>query len=161
MDREHLRCALLNGIAVIFAGMMTAGLALTAVVMRDVYHMAIAEGMPGDYRGWLMAHLEGLLNGLLVMAMAGAATLRPLPARRSRVLMWSLIVMGWGNFIGALLAPVFSVRGMAYNGDIANDVVTGIFSVAFIGTLISFYILIRALSGAGRLAGPSLAANAD
>jgi hypothetical protein len=139
MSRNGFRLAALNGVAMILAGMVLAGFPLAFLVARDVYGQASPIPLDGDYRGWVMAHLEGLLNGLLVIALAGVTLIRkPMKPGRERWFLPALLVMGWGNLLASILAPALGVRGIAANGDLANNLVVLIFTVALLASFAAF-----------------------
>ncbi|MDH4385452.1 MAG: hypothetical protein QE280_08400 [Caulobacter sp.] len=139
MSRNGFRLAALNGVAMILAGMVLAGFPLAFLVARDVYGQASPIPLAGDYRGWVMAHLEGLLNGLLVIALAGVTLIRsPMKAGRERWFLPTLLVMGWGNLAASILAPALGVRGIAANGDLANNLVVLIFTIALLASFAAF-----------------------
>src|SRR5439155_19842599 len=69
---------------------------------------------PGDVRGWRMAHLEGILNGLLLIAVAAVAPRLTLTARWQSVLAWSLLLTAWPNTIASILGPAFGGRGLTF-----------------------------------------------
>ncbi len=146
MSANGFRIVALNGVLMILAGMVFAGFPLAFLVMRDVYQQPPPIDVGGDYRGWVMAHLEGLLNGLLVIAL-GAVTLirRPMKPGRQGWLVPALLIAGWGNVIASILAPALSVRGMAVDGQLANNVVWGIFTIALIASFAAFYGVISHL----------------
>jgi hypothetical protein len=145
MSDKGFRTVAFQALLVILFGMFAGGIPLVFVVAHDAYHQA---GLvpPGDHRAWTMAHLEGLLNGLLMIAVAGATRLRPLSKSREQWLVPSLLIAGWGNAVAAVLAPLFAVRGMIFDADPANDVVAAIFSVALIGTVFAMAIALRHLA---------------
>ncbi|AEG47860.1 hypothetical protein Sphch_0159 [Sphingobium chlorophenolicum L-1] len=146
MTANLTRLAVLHGALMILTGLIIAGFPLVMLVARDSYGYVPAFDPGGDYRAWLMAHLEGLLNGLLVIALTYAAALRPSTKRRATVIFWSLLAMGWGNTMASILAPIFTVRAMTVDGSMANDLIFGIFGIGFVGTLIAFYTVIRQLA---------------
>ncbi|TDI89650.1 MAG: hypothetical protein E2O58_11975 [Gammaproteobacteria bacterium] len=84
--------------------------------------------IPGEARGWNMAHLEGVTNGLLLMAIAAIAPLLVLGARQRRWLFWSAVVTGWGFTVPAWANALAGTRGLAFDGGpfeggIANSVI--------------------------------------
>lgn len=123
----------------ILAGLVLAGFPLAFLVLRDVYQQPTPMDVGGDYRGWVMAHLEGLLNGLMVIALAGVTLVRSgMKPSRQAWLVPALLLAGWANVIAAILAPMLSVRGMAVNEDLANNVVWGLFTLGMIPTFAAF-----------------------
>ncbi|MFC6200041.1 hypothetical protein [Ponticaulis profundi] len=147
MTKNGFRICALQGVLMILAGMVLAGFPLAFLVMEDVYGQNAPIAVGGDYRGWIMAHLEGLLNGLLVIALSGVTLIRsPMQHGRQAWLVPSILIAGWGNTFAAILAPALSVRGMAANADIANNIVWGIFTIALIASFTAFYGVISHLA---------------
>lgn len=139
MSKNGFRICALNGVLMILAGLFLAGFPLAFLVLRDVYGQTPPMDVGGDYRGWVMAHLEGLLNGLMVIALAGVTLIRAeMKPGREAWLVPALLIAGWGNVVASLLAPALSVRGMAMNADLANNIVWGIFTIAMIPTIAAF-----------------------
>lgn len=143
MSDNGFRIVALNAVLVIACGMFVGGIPLVFVVAHEVYGQAVH--VPGDYRAWLMAHLEGLLNGLLMIALVSVARLRPLAATAERWLVPSLLVAGWGNTLAAVAAPLLGVRGMVLDADPANDVVALAFTLALAGSIVALAIVVRHL----------------
>ncbi len=147
MTANGFRLVALNGVLMILAGMVLAGFPLAFLVMRDVYDQPPPMDVGGDYRGWVMAHLEGLLNGLLVIALGAVTRIRqPMKPRRQAWLVPALMIAGWGNVIAAVMAPAFSVRGMAVDASLMNNIVWGIFTLAMIASFAAFYAVIAHLA---------------
>ena len=145
MSDNGFRIVALNGLLVIVFGMFAGGLPLVGVVAHDAYGQALFH-LPGDYRAWMMAHLEGLLNGILMIAIAGATRLRPLSSSGEKWLVASLLVAGWGNAVASLLAPLLGVRGMIFDSNAGNNVVAAIFTAALSGSILAIAIAIRHLT---------------
>jgi hypothetical protein len=146
MSDEGFRIAALNAVIVIAVGLFLGGVPLVWVVVRDVYGGAAPVTLGGDYRGWLMAHLEGLLNGLLVIGLAAATRLRPMGRTTERVLLWSLLIAAWGNTAASVLAPLFGVRGMAFSPSAPNNLVAAVFTIALVATVAALGVTIRHLA---------------
>jgi hypothetical protein len=88
---------------------------------------AIAIHIPGDERAWRMAHMEGLTQGLLLIAIGAVGGRLRLSAREAWWLEWSALVTGWLFFLPASIGPFFGARGLAFGGgpfgaSLANDV---------------------------------------
>ena len=80
MDPRWRARMVLHGSLVVMIGLL-AGLP---------YAMVLTGGLAGEERAWRMAHLEGVLNGLLVLAMAAGGDVLVLSARSQAVLAVSL-----------------------------------------------------------------------
>lgn len=145
MSNEGFRIVALNALFVILLGMFAAGVPLLLVVAETAYRQMPLIHIGGDYRGWMMAHLEGLLNGLFMIAVAGVTRIRPLAPTGERLVVCGLLASGWGNAIAATFAPIFGVRGMVFDTNWANNLVAGMFTVALVGAVIAMTTAIRHL----------------
>ena len=105
------------------------GLWITAVLVGGMYmFMLLGEielfplipafdvRIPGEARAWNMAHLEGITNGLLLMAIAAVSPLLSLGERRQRAVFWSAVVTGWGFTLPAWANALAGTRGLAFDG---------------------------------------------
>jgi len=99
--------------------------------------------VPGDVRGWRMAHLEGVLNGLTCFAGAAVGPYLHLSARAYRILFWSLVVTAWGNTIASLMGPLFGGRGLVFGGSIANSIMYLLFLVAVVTVALAMGLIVR------------------
>ena len=84
MERGLPEKLVFHGLSVILVGMLT-GFAYGLVVTGD---------LAGSERAWRMAHLEGVLNGLVLLAVAGIADRLAIGGGRATLLAWSLIEIG-------------------------------------------------------------------
>ena len=100
--------------------------------------------MPGDVRGWRMAHLEGILNGLTLFGVAAVATRLHLTPSAQRTIAWSLIVTAWGNVIASLAGPMFGGRGLEFGSGAANSLMYLLFVAAIVAVLIAMVQLLLA-----------------
>ncbi len=126
MDDRLRDRMIFHGAVVLFLGLL-AGFPFALVVTGE---------MEGSEQAWRMAHLEGVLNGILVIAVAAASARLALTARQQALLAGALVLMAYGNAIGAILAAAFDVRGLEPTGPPINLVVYVIFALAVLGILI-------------------------
>ncbi len=122
--------------AVVFLLGMAAGFPFAFEIMDP-------EGIPGDVRGWRMAHLEGVLNGVLLIAVAAAAPKLALTARAATIVFWALVVTAWGNIIASIISPVFNARGLAFAMDM-NGVTYTLFFAAIFAVVVAMAIVAAA-----------------
>ncbi|MGI9439792.1 MAG: hypothetical protein ACR2OT_02305 [Parvibaculales bacterium] len=79
----------------------------------------------GDRRAWNMAHLEGITNGLMLLALAAVAPYIRLGATAQTILFWSWLAFAWLFTLPAVANALFSTRGLEYGGGpFSGDVVT-------------------------------------
>ena len=96
---------LLSGFGMVFA-------ILDAV---HVWPVTIPYGanIPGSEHGWRVAHVAGVMNGILMM-IVGFALAYALPALRAQAwIVWGMVYTGWGNTIFFHCANVSSNRGLS------------------------------------------------
>ena len=106
-------------------------------------HAFVLTGqLVGEERAWRMAHLEGLLNGMLMMLAAAVAGSLALTASQQSWLLWSLVAAGYGNVIASVLGASVGVRGLAFAGPPANLVMNLLFWIAIGGILAGVGLLI-------------------
>jgi len=114
---------------VIFHGAIVVLLGLAA---GFPFAFVILGSMSGDVRAWRMAHLEGVLNGLVMFAVAGIASKLTLSHGQQSLLGWCLIVTGYGNVVASILGASAGVRGLEAGGSLANTIVYLLFVVAIV-----------------------------
>ena len=88
----------------------------------------IAVAIPDDGRAWRMAHMEGITQGLLLMALSAGGQFMRLSQRQYVWLFWSSVVSAWFFTIPTLFNALFGTRGLAFGGGpfkagVANDII--------------------------------------
>jgi len=126
MSRRARANLTLHGIIVIALGLL-AGFP---------YALAISGDIGGEPRAWSMAHLEGVLNGLVLLGVGAAGSAIELAERQTRVLVASLLVAGYGNVVAAAIGATFGVRGLEAAGPPANLLVFALFTAAIVGVFV-------------------------
>jgi hypothetical protein len=105
------------------------------------YALVLQGEMAGEPRQWSMAHLEGVLNGLLCLGVAGAFGKLALSARQMQIMTWSFILMAYGNVVAAVIGAVTGQRGLEFGGPTSNMVVFTLFMVAVVLVLVALGLL--------------------
>lgn len=133
MLNERQRTLLvLNGVGVVCAGIFLAGWLYFFMLLEGIQLFPVIDfikaDIPGDRRAWNMAHLEGITNGLLLMATAVIAPYIKLSLRLSTALFWTSLVYAWMFTLPAIANAIFETRGLAYGGGpfkggLANDLI--------------------------------------
>jgi hypothetical protein len=104
---------------------------------------AISVSLPGDVRAWRMAHLEGILNGLTLFAVAAVLPAVHLRDREQAVVGWSLLVTAWGNTVASLLGPLSGGRGLEFGGGVANSLMYLLFVAAVVAVILAMLLICR------------------
>ena len=140
MDEGLRHRMIFHGAVVILLGLI-AGFPFALVVTGD---------LEGEVRAWRMAHLEGVLNGMLVIAVAAAATRFTLSAGKQALLAWSLIPMAYGNVVASVLGASFGVRGLAPTTPAMNLIVYGLFMLAVVGIFVGIGLVVQGARSTSR-----------
>jgi hypothetical protein len=105
----------LHAIIVLSIGLI-AGLMLTFSLLDAVnlWPLPVWEvSIPGSDRGWATAHVGGILNGILLIALINLATKLELSLGS-----WSLIITGWANTIFYWAGNLAPNRGLSVDDTI-------------------------------------------
>ncbi|WP_051748364.1 hypothetical protein [Nevskia soli] len=94
----------------------------------------IAVKLPGSIKAWRMAHLEGVINGLILWLVALLLPILPFALAGARRIATGMIVVGWTFTVASLFDALFpESRGLAYGGPLTNQIA---FFMFYIGVLI-------------------------
>ena len=118
--------------AILFAIGMVTGIWSAAALTGKV-----TVGMP---RLALAAHLNGLLGGLWLVAVAWTFEFLSYDAKGLRRLAFAVAIPAWANWLVTLIASFFGVNGLEYTSNRTNNV------IAF---LLQTLVVIPTLIGAG------------
>ena len=88
----------------------------------------IPISVPDDGRAWRMAHMEGVTQGLMLMAFGAGGRFLCLSARQFKVFFWSALVTAWLFTIPTIFNALFGTRGLSFGGapfkgGLANDII--------------------------------------
>jgi hydroxylaminobenzene mutase len=118
MDVDPLRLRLARAGAWLFALGMVTGL-WTAAVLTEKVSVPIP-------RLALAAHLNALLGGLWLIAVASTLDMLRYGAAGRLRLAWLVGVPAWSNWLITLIASVLGVTGLEYTRDSANNAVAAL-----------------------------------
>jgi hypothetical protein len=119
-----------------------AGVILAGMLAGFPYALVLTGDLAGSERAWRMTHLEGVLNGLLLIGVAAVGSQLTLGRGQQRLLAWALILTAWGNIIASVLGATFGVRGLTPGGSVANSVVYVLFLAAVVGVLVALGLVL-------------------
>ena len=132
MGTEALRRRLAASGASLFAVGLVTGL-WAAVVLTEQVKVAIP-------RLALAAHLNGILGGLWLVAVAWSLPFMRYGERGQKRLASLVMLATWANWLVTLIASGLGVRGLEYTRDPVNNV---------IAALLQVLVVLPALAGAG------------
>jgi hypothetical protein len=150
---DRRRALLVANGALVFLIGMAAGFPFAFVLLEKIALWPFPEihwRVPGDVRGWRMAHLEGILNGLMLFAVAAAGRHLVLSARAQTILFWSLVITAWGNIVASVIGPVLGGRGLEFGGGVANSLMFLFFMAAIVTVIIAMVLVFRGALRAAR-----------
>jgi hypothetical protein len=104
-----------HGMIVLGIGLV-AGIALIFSLLDAVtiWPLPVWEVLiPGSTRGWQAAHVGGILNGVMIIAIALAMHKLNLEGNRCFWVGWAMIITGWGNTIFYWAGNFSSNRGLS------------------------------------------------
>lgn len=88
----------------------------------------IPVSIPDDGRAWRMAHMEGITQGLLLMAVGLGGQFMRLSDKQYKWLFWTSLTSAWLFTIPTIFNAAFGTRGLAFGGGpfkggIANNII--------------------------------------
>ena len=149
MTAQHKSLLILNAVGLLISAALSGWLHFFQLLGEiDLWPVLnhIEGQVPGETRAWVMAHLEGITNGLLLMAIAVIAPWLTLSAKQFRWLVYASVTFGWLFTLPAIANAWFGTRGLAFGGgpfgdSLANNVIYLSGWPAMIGVHIAFALL--------------------
>lgn len=149
MTPQHRSLLVLNGVGLLISSALSGWLHFFQLLGEiDLWPIVnhVEAQVPGEPRAWIMAHLEGITNGLLLIAIACSASYLSLSRRQFQWLCYSSLTFGWLFTLPAIANAWFGTRGLAFGGgpfgaSTANDVIFMFGWPAMIGVHIAFALL--------------------
>lgn len=141
MNKRLQGLLIANGALVLLAGYMS-GMPYATAVTAQI--SAGGGGMVGDVRAWHMAHLEGVLNGMLMIATAAAAGHLAMSDRLQKVIFWGLVVAGWTNVVASNVSAMTGGRGTGMTGLDWNTFNFVVFMAGIVGAIVAAIALVMA-----------------
>ncbi|MBN1635364.1 MAG: hypothetical protein JW920_02550 [Deltaproteobacteria bacterium] len=112
-----------------------------------VYGFVITGDMSGSVKSWHLAHLQGVLTGILMLAASSYIDHISLTENKRRFLAYALIITGYCYSIGPIWGAVFNVRGIQPSEPLSNLIMFTSNTVASISVLLA---LLLSFWGAGK-----------
>ncbi|WP_339831109.1 hypothetical protein [uncultured Parvibaculum sp.] len=131
---KNMQMTLVAHGALVFLAGMLAGFPFASVLVASL-DPAATTMWPGDVRAWKMAHMEGALNGMLMIAVAAAMAHAAMGAGMQKIIVWGLIVTGWGNIVASVVSAMTGGRGLGFTGLDWNSLTFTLFMLAIIGVV--------------------------
>jgi len=154
--RSRLQSLLVAHGALVFLLGMAAGFPYALVLLHGLATSppgTVDAPVPGDVRGWRMAHFEGILHGTLLIAVAAAMPRVSASTRVQTIIAWTLVATAWCNVVASFIGPLFGGRGLALGGGFANDLMFVLFTVAVVTVIVAMALVARGSFRAARIQG--------
>lgn len=133
MEKKAQAVLIANGALVLLAG-LAVGAPYGATVAASLAPDAPAD-IAESVRAWRMAHLEGVLNGMLMIAAAAGAGFLALSRTSQSVIVWGLIVSGWTNIVASTISALTGGRGTGVTGFDWNTLDFLLFMAGIVGAV--------------------------
>jgi hypothetical protein len=140
---QHLRSRLIFHGAVVFLLGMFAGFPYAFVLLAEL-NEGITTSIPGTLRAWRMAHLEGALNGMLLIIVSNATRHLTIGSRGQKVIVYGLVMTAWGNIVASINSALTGGRGLEFDGASATSVTYVLFMAAVVAVILSFMVIAEA-----------------
>ncbi len=124
MKEKHKSLLVLNGIGLLISAALSGWLHFFQLLGEvDLWPIInhVEAHVPGESRAWIMAHLEGITNGLLLFAISAASPYLKLTARAFTWLVYSALTFAWLFTLPAIANAWFGTRGLAFGGGPFGD----------------------------------------
>ncbi|HLL53188.1 MAG TPA: hypothetical protein VK447_06575 [Myxococcaceae bacterium] len=144
--RERLQSLMIaHGAAVFLVGLL-AGFPFAFVLIQKIALWPVPGSIPvtpspDASRAWRMAHMEGLLNGMLLIAVAAGLKRLVLSERALKLVAWGLVITAWGNELASLIGPIFGGRGLEFGAGVASNVMYLLFVAAILSVLTAMVLV--------------------
>jgi hypothetical protein len=77
-----------------------------------VYSFVLTSDIQGDIQAWHLAHLQGVITGILLIAASSYIDLLSLSSKARQILAYSFVITGYCYSLGPVWGAVFNVRGI-------------------------------------------------
>ena len=106
---------------------------------------AVATGeIAGEMEDWKLAHMEALMNSLVLFAIVGCASKLSLSNAQAKIMSSCLILMAYCNVIFGFMRGMTGAPGFQFDGDLANNITTAAGMLGVPLAIIGFGIIIWA-----------------
>lgn len=134
--QSHMRMLVIHGVIVILIGLFY-GFGYGAALVGDV--------LKSTQDAWKLAHMEGLLNGMLIIVIGVAYTLIKPPVLLERWIRYPLIFTAYANVLAPLLAIITGNRGLEMGDTLGSYLVYFIFGAGVVTVLIGMGVFLYSL----------------
>lgn len=114
MSRSSEGTLCLHGAIVMFSAFVAGGMIGVAALGQ----------VQGSVEGWKLAHMEALINSILLFAIAGVLGKLVLSPGQAKVVVYCLVVMAYCNTVFGYMRPLTGALGYQFDDSLANNIMT-------------------------------------
>ncbi len=107
-----------------------------------VYNFVISGDIPGSIGSWHLAHLQGVMTGMLILAVSSCVGHLILDPKKLHLLAYCFVVTGYCYSVGPVWGAVFRVRGLKPVAPLSNILMFASNSIASISVVIGIALMI-------------------
>ena len=94
----------------------------TAFVAGLMIGVVATGQMEGSFADWRLAHVEPLINSILLFAVAGCLSYLKLNDKQLRIVALSLVLMAWCNTVFGFMRGLTGALGYQFDDSLANNI---------------------------------------
>jgi len=140
---QRLRSRLIFHGAIVFLLGMLSGFPFAMVLVAEL-NPDSTTSIPGTVRAWKMAHLEGALNGILLLLVASVTAHLSIGPRGQNVLFYGLVITAWGNILASVNSALTGGRGLTFDGVTFNSLTYVLFMAGVLAVIAAFVVIAEA-----------------
>jgi hypothetical protein len=106
------------------------------------YMLVITGEFPGSFKAWHLAHLQGVLTGIMIIAVSSLITRLSLDGRKLRILAYSFVIFGYCYSIGPVFGAVVGVKGLVPALPVGNLIFYASNTIASLSVLVGLGLII-------------------
>ena len=114
MSRSVEGTLCLHGAIVMFAAFVSGGMIAAAALGQ----------IDGSVEDWKLAHMEALINGIVLLAVAGCIGKLALTPGQARAAAYCLVVMAYCNTVFGFMRGLTGALGYQFDDSLANNIAT-------------------------------------
>jgi len=106
------------------------------------YMLIITGEFPGSFKAWHLAHLQGVMTGIMIIAVSSVVPLLNLDDRKLRILAYSFVIFGYCYSIGPVFGALVGVKGLEPALPVGNLIFYASNTIASLSVLVGLGLII-------------------
>jgi len=107
------------------------------------YMFVITGEFPGSFKAWHLAHLQGVMTGIMIIAVSSLVIPLSLDGRKLRILAYSFVIFGYCYSIGPVFGAVVGVQGLEPALPVGNLIFYVSNTIASLSVLVGLGLIIH------------------